>query len=66
MLFLMPADRLPDTAVVARVGRFVITAQELLDSYEFGPAFVRRSSDPLRTHLQYMIYERLLATEAEK
>ena len=54
------------TNVVATVGHFSITAQDLLDSYEVGPAFVKRYPDPLRKHLEYMIFERLLALEAER
>ena len=71
-LFLMlAATRLvaqipPDSAVVARVGPETVTVRDLLDSYEFGPAFVKRQSEPLRTHLQFMIYERLLALEGER
>ena len=53
-----------DSAVVATVGRFSITGRDLLDSYEVGPAFVKRYSNPLRKHLEYMIYEQLLALEA--
>lgn len=56
----------PDTSVVARVGRFSISTEELLGSYEVGPAFVRRSRTPLRKHLEFMIFERLLAFEAER
>ncbi|MGB6648364.1 MAG: peptidylprolyl isomerase [Bacteroidota bacterium] len=56
----------PDSAVVAEVGSQIITVRDLLDSYEFGPAFVRRQNEPLRTHLQFMIYERLLALEGER
>ncbi len=52
--------------VVATVGRFSITRQDLLDSYEFGPAFVKRLPDPLRKHLEFMIDERLLALDAEQ
>ncbi len=52
--------------IVATVGRFSITKQDLLDSYEFGPAFVKRLLNPLRKHLDYMIDERLLALEAEE
>ncbi|MCZ6775172.1 MAG: hypothetical protein O7D34_01805 [Ignavibacteria bacterium] len=63
MLFAGPSDSL-ETRVAASVGRFSITEQDLLDSYEFGPAFVKRSSEPLRKHLEYMIYERLIAHEA--
>ena len=51
---------------VARVGRFTISAGELLDSYEFGPAFVKRNDHPLRKHLGYMIDEKLLALAAER
>lgn len=50
---------------VASVGRFFITKQDLLDSYEFGPAFVKRLNNPLRRHLDFMIDERLLALHAE-
>ena len=63
MLFAGPSDSV-GTRDVASVGRFSITEQDLLDSYEFGPAFVKRSSEPLRKHLEYMIYERLIAHEA--
>jgi hypothetical protein len=56
---------IPDTAVVARVGQTTITVRNLLDSYEFGPAFVKRSRDPLRRHLQYMINECLIAEEGK-
>lgn len=64
--FLLPAVWVQDQAVIATVGRFAITGQDLLDSYEFGPAFVRQYPNPLRKHLEYMIYERLLALEAEQ
>lgn len=57
---------LEDTSVVATVGRFTIAQRDLLDSYEFGPAFVKRLPDPLRRHLDYMIDERLLALDAER
>ncbi len=53
-------------SVIATVGRFSITKQDLLDSYEFGPAFVKRLPNPLRKHLDFMIDERLLALEAEQ
>jgi parvulin-like peptidyl-prolyl isomerase len=55
-----------DSAVVARVGPYGITARDLLDSYEFGPAFIKRLRKPLRQHLEYMIYERLIATMAQQ
>lgn len=53
-----------DSLVVATVGEYLISSNDLLTSYEFGPAFVKRNNDPLREHLKYMIYERLLALEA--
>ncbi len=56
----------PDSAVVAELDGEIITVRDLLDSYEFGPAFVKRQNEPLRTHLQFMIYERLLALEGER
>ena len=52
--------------VIATVGRFAITKQDLLDSYEYGPGFVKRLPNPLRKHLEFMIDERLLALEAER
>lgn len=66
-LFLFPPS--PDsleTSVVATVGRFEISGKDLLDSYELGPAFVKRAPHSLRKHLEYMIDERLLALEAER
>lgn len=56
----------PAQEVVATVGRFSITTKDLLDSYEFGPAFVKRQAHPLRKHLEFMIDDRLLALEAER
>jgi len=64
--WVLPVQPSPEGAVVATVGRFVITERDLLDSYEFGPSFVRRYPNPLRKHLDYMVYERLLALEAER
>lgn len=58
---LVPAGM--DTIVVARVGNLNITADELLLSYEFGPAFVKRSKNPRARHLNFMINEKLLALE---
>ncbi len=66
LFFFQVASASLDTLVVATVGRFVITARDLLDSYEFGPAFVKRHPDPLRRHLEYMIYERMIALDAER
>ncbi|MBM2840789.1 MAG: hypothetical protein HW412_1317 [Bacteroidetes bacterium] len=66
MLSAAHAGNVSDTVIIASVGRFTITARDLLDSYEFGPAFVKRSANPLRSHLSYMVYERVLALEAER
>lgn len=52
-----------DTIIVARVGNLDITAEEFLLSYEFGPAFVKRSKNPRARHLNFMINEKLLALE---
>jgi hypothetical protein len=66
-LFMFPpsSDSL-ETSVVATVGRFDISGRDLLDSYELGPAFVKRAPHSLRKHLEYMIDERLLALEGER
>ncbi|MEE9289235.1 MAG: peptidylprolyl isomerase, partial [Bacteroidota bacterium] len=66
LIFLQIGPVSADTSIVASVGRFVITAHDLMDSYEFGPAFLKRKPDALRAHLEYMIYERLIALEAER
>ncbi len=55
-----------DSLIVATVGSYQISADDLLTSFEFGPAFVKHRRDPLREHLKYMIYERLLALEAKQ
>lgn len=54
-----------DSSIVATIGSYRISSDDLLTSFEFGPAFIKRHRDPLREHLKYMIYERLLALEAE-
>ncbi|HEX9614461.1 MAG TPA: peptidylprolyl isomerase, partial [Bacteroidota bacterium] len=58
-----------DSTVVARVGLYSITAAELQESFEFGPSFIRTSGggrSPLRRHLEYMVYERLMALKAKQ
>jgi len=52
--------------VLARVGNEVITAEEFQLNYEFGHAHLRRGDDPKRQYLQYMIYEKIMAEEAER
>jgi hypothetical protein len=55
-----------DSMIVATVGSYYVSSDDLLVSFEFGPAFVKQRRDPLREHLKYMIYERLLALEGEQ
>lgn len=52
-----------DTVVVARVGNLDITAEEFLLSYEFGPAFVKKRNNARERHLNFMIYEKLMAMD---
>ncbi len=59
-------ETISDTAVVARVGDYRITVENLLESYEITPSFVKLSANPLETHLRYLIYEYLMASEAER
>lgn len=56
---------IPDTATIAQIGHYKITVDNLLESYEITPAFVKLSNAPLRTHLRYLIFEYLMALEAE-
>jgi len=58
---LVPAGM--DTVVVARVGNLDITAEEFLLSYEFGPAFVKKRNNAKERHLDFMIYEKLMALD---
>jgi len=56
-------DKKLDSIIVARVGTLAITAKEFLISYEFGPGFVRYYKNPKRTHLDFMINEKLVALD---
>ena len=49
--------------VVAKVGDHMITAQEFLSSYVFGPAFAKREKNSRRHYLDFMICEKLLALD---
>lgn len=49
--------------IVAEVGDIKITAEEFIYNYEFGPAFTKRKENSKRTHLEYMINEKLLALD---
>jgi hypothetical protein len=51
-------------AVVSVVGPIKITADEFRLSYEFGPAFAKRTKDARQRYLSYMINEKLLALGA--
>jgi hypothetical protein len=50
---------------VARVGPWNITGYEFKLGYEFGPAFVKRNPNSKRRYLNYLIYEKLLALDAQ-
>ena len=56
----------PDTYtqdIVASVGPENISAEEFYNSYEFGPAFVKRKKNSKKRYLNYMINEKLLALD---
>lgn len=58
-----PANDLILDEIVASIGSVIITAEEFSNSYEFGPAFVKRKTDSKNRYLKYMIYEKLLALD---
>jgi len=58
-----PANDLILDEIVASVGPIIITAEEFSNSYEFGPAFVKRKTDSKSRYLKYMIYEKLLTLD---
>jgi len=58
-----PANELILDEIVASVGPISITAEEFSNSYEFGPAFVKRKADSKSRYLKYMIYEKLLTLD---
>ena len=51
---------------VADVGPWIISGIEFKLNYEFGPAFVKREKDSKRRYLNFMVYEKLLALDAER
>ncbi len=51
---------------VAELGNKKIYADEFLNSYEFGPAFVKREDNSKKRFLEFMIYEKMLALEGYK
>ena len=50
-------------AIVATVGPIAITTEEFYQSYEYGPAFIKRKTESKERHLNYMINEKLLALD---
>ena len=50
--------------IIASVGDIEITVDEFINSYDFGPAFVKRKADSKLNHLNYMINEKLLSLYA--
>ncbi|MGB5847149.1 MAG: hypothetical protein WBH40_01610, partial [Ignavibacteriaceae bacterium] len=49
--------------IVASIGPVNISVEEFYNSYEFGPAFVKRKKDSKKRYLNYMINEKLLALD---
>ena len=58
-----PATDLKLDEIVASIGSINITVEEFYNSYEFGPAFVKRQKDSKKRYLNYMINEKLLALD---
>ena len=58
-----PVNDLILDEIVAYIGPIIITAEEFSNSYEFGPAFVKRKKDSRNRYLKYMIYEKLLTLD---
>jgi hypothetical protein len=59
----IPSTALESDKIVASVGPINITVEEFINSYEYGPAFVKRKMDSKKRHLNYMINEKLLALD---
>ena len=57
------SNDLESDKIVASVGSINITVEEFYNSYEFGPAFVKRKKDSKKRYLNYMINEKLLALD---
>ena len=66
LLLQLSSTSAQDTATVARVGGQRITVGDLVENYEYGPAFPRRGRDPFRRYLKFMTFEMLLAQEAKR
>ena len=59
----MMKETLKKMKSLQKIGNLKITAEEFVYSYEFGPAFPKKTKDSKLTHLNYMINEKLLALE---
>ena len=59
----IPSTALESDKIVASVGPINITVEEFYNSYEYGPAFVKRKKDSKKRHLNYMINEKLLTLD---
>jgi hypothetical protein len=55
--------RVLNSTVVSKVGNIEITAEEFLNGYEFGPAFIKRQKDSRKRFLEFLSYEKLLALD---
>ena len=55
-----------DRIVVATVGPLKISGTEFKLNYDFGPSFAKRVKDSKKRYLNFMIYEKLLALDAEQ
>ena len=55
-----------EEVILARIDDAVITAEEFQLNYEFGHGHLRRGENPRRVYLNFMIFEKVLALEAEK
>ncbi len=54
----------PEEPVLARVDDAVITAEEFQLNYEFGFGHLRRSENPRRAYLEFMLLEKALSNKA--
>jgi len=54
-------SKITEPNVIATVDKIVITTDEFINSYEFGPSFVKKQPDSKLKHLNYMIDEKLLS-----
>lgn len=61
-----PIDPALKQLTIARVGPLSISGLEFKLSYEFGPAFPKREKDSKKRYLNFMIYEKLLALDAQR